>query len=462
MSCSKMTDAINGINTSTAAAIAGLNSDTLLVPSISGSPNALPNQSIHSDLAALLALINTLPRSLSGLAVLAAANVFTNAPQTIDLNAADVPLITTTKTGIDDGTDWKLIIDLPTDAGARRVHIYSGVTPSHGSFVIVINARWHAPTARWRQFDQTTPSQALFFVNDIVRFAQHDATNVVNGNWAAWPTTQGGISLDTVSANHVVSAVDVTVGAPGAGGGVVTVQGDSGTVNAANGAITHLQALDITAGGVSSAGAGTIVATGQIHGGSLRSDAGLALAGAVTGATSIAASANVHGASITSDGPFNYSSPVHEVPELPLSLGASLWVSGGTEPPWRFYGTYWAIELATTAALVFPIQLPVGALLKEIDILNDQGSVVSFSTFTLKQRVNDWIGLTGTQSDVQGQDALATTSGAFKSSITLSGGGLSILDAVAYELHCVGQWAIGSSGTRVSAVRLLWDNPGPR
>ena len=168
---------------------------------------------LDSQVIALFTRVDTADANTVALAAAAALkasqNTFTKA-QIINTegSVADEALVTTTAKPGDDpepgtppftaGTNrWKLILDAPTQGGARA-GIFVGQSPWGAA--LVNNARWHVPTQKWRQLDDGYASTAM-----VGRSGQYITSYVPAGSppWSDWPTDGGGdfISGGNLAAN---------------------------------------------------------------------------------------------------------------------------------------------------------------------------------------------------------------------------------------------------------------------
>lgn len=146
-------------------------------------------------------------------AKLAAANTFTAAPQTIDVNAADVPAIRVTKTAHDHpsfGTNkWKVVGSWQL-SDARWVRLFSG-EGTDSAWAITLNAKWDPSSSQaWEKDFTASESNMLRCVYGELHWY---GRGVGVGTWtdAQWDDQARGNVLigDTLSAKTVQASDDV-------------------------------------------------------------------------------------------------------------------------------------------------------------------------------------------------------------------------------------------------------------
>lgn len=207
------------------AALNAMNTNTLIVPAISGSPVSLSSGSVTAVITALLNALNGQPAAL-GLAKLApdqtfaGQNTFT-AKTTINQNEfhdqlfqivtdASRALRSCGSTPGDDavaGNKWKGIDELKwgsTAGGGQYLRTYTGIDGTdNGVFAIVNNCTWNKTVGvqRWEKRDTALPATALLFTFNRVRVS---VVPIGTDNWTAWPINMPG-GLDANWAGlHVV------------------------------------------------------------------------------------------------------------------------------------------------------------------------------------------------------------------------------------------------------------------
>jgi hypothetical protein len=138
-------------------------------------------------------------------------NTFTVAPQKVNDNNANQPLLTTDKTCQDDPTSpnlWKRILEFPTpDAGKLRV--FTGQLGGDEQFAITMNAAWAAGSQHWVSDNTGQASVALTFNlggYEGMRIARRAAGA---GSWTDWNFSGGGSG--NLIVNNQVIATDVSV-----------------------------------------------------------------------------------------------------------------------------------------------------------------------------------------------------------------------------------------------------------
>lgn len=128
-------------------------------------------------------------------AYLAAANVFTNAPQYMNAPDCEIAQREILRSSRDEPTNssnaWKLIDLFATDLTARKVRIYSGGNDATGTLMITVNAFWHKSDQKWRQ-DVVKDAFALFVKGEQM-FLARQASGV--GAWTSWPTNLGDLVI---------------------------------------------------------------------------------------------------------------------------------------------------------------------------------------------------------------------------------------------------------------------------
>jgi hypothetical protein len=190
----------------------GTDSHTVLAEYIAAIAQALANRTRN--------LLNGLATTNATAAALAAhaaytdvANTFTVAPQTVNDNNANRPILTTTKTCNDDPTSpnlWKRILEFPTpDAGKWR--LYTGKLGGDEQFTITMNAGWAAGAQHWSSDDTGQASIAVTFglgSYEGMRIARRPAGA---GTWTDWNFTGGG-SGNLVVNNQILAGSDIVAG----------------------------------------------------------------------------------------------------------------------------------------------------------------------------------------------------------------------------------------------------------
>jgi hypothetical protein len=138
-----------------------------------------------------------------------ASNTFTVAPQKVNDNNANRPVLSTDKTCQDDPTSpnlWKRLLEFPTpDAGQWR--LYSGQLGGDEQYAITANASWAAGAQHWVADDTGQGSLALTMsLNGYegFRIARRPAGA---GSWTDWNFSGGGSG--SLIVNNQILATDI-------------------------------------------------------------------------------------------------------------------------------------------------------------------------------------------------------------------------------------------------------------
>lgn len=127
-------------------------------------------------------------------AVLADANTFTAAPQSVDSTDNEVALFESPRGSLDDASvggtnDWKLIANLKCDS-TRRYRTYTGGNDAAGHSAVTLNAHWHKSDSKWRPDTNGKDSFAYFIVGEQLVVARQAAGPT---SWTSWPTDKGDV-----------------------------------------------------------------------------------------------------------------------------------------------------------------------------------------------------------------------------------------------------------------------------
>jgi len=135
----------------------GFSGGTVPVAGITDAPLSLSSGTVLAVFTELLAHVNDVAAHQNR------ANVFT-AGQVVDTDAADVPLIKTTKVPGDDPeatNKWKELARFPTGDNGVTIRLYAGSLNTLGHFALTLNASWDPAALEWSQEYATYPSQML-------------------------------------------------------------------------------------------------------------------------------------------------------------------------------------------------------------------------------------------------------------------------------------------------------------
>lgn len=136
-----------------------------------------------------------LDRRVNERAVLASANVFIAAPQTVNSTDNEVALFETSTGSLDDpavpGNDWKSIDNFKCES-TRNFHTYTGGNNGAGMFAVVVNAHWHKSDSKWRYDKAGEDCFALLVIDEQLRICRQTATHAP---WSTWPTDKGDVVI---------------------------------------------------------------------------------------------------------------------------------------------------------------------------------------------------------------------------------------------------------------------------
>ena len=161
-------------------------------------------------------------------AILADANVFTAAPQSVDNTPASIALWESPRIATDDTTfpahnRWKLILNYKADA-SRWVRLYTGTDDALGHMAITVNAFWHQSDGKWRPDTQTKDSFGMFALNEALVVSRQTAGPF---DWTTWPANAGDIIAgNAVTATTINAVANVNVFADCNVAGNVVVAGE--------------------------------------------------------------------------------------------------------------------------------------------------------------------------------------------------------------------------------------------
>lgn len=174
----------------------GTDSHTVLAEYIEAIAQALANRTNRLNLHAALKNV---------------ANVFTAAPQEVNVNDASLAAIITRTMASDDaepGNLWKAVVSHRFSTPSW-VNIYAGTEAADGQYLIAINAVWTPADQEFTQDDDTLDSFAVIL--DMGTGLRVSKVAAGAAAWATWPVTAGDISafgafFDAVTATNGYSA----------------------------------------------------------------------------------------------------------------------------------------------------------------------------------------------------------------------------------------------------------------